>query len=319
MGRLEEEGPRAIVQTREPVNKFPEFVAYIVRRLKVLCPSMGKAKIAQVLCRAGLHLGSTTVQRMLTPKRRPRPVPSAHGRRVTARYPNHVWHCDLTTVPTSLGFWVSWFPWSLPQRWPYCWWIAVVVDHCSRRAMGFAVFEELPTSVEVRTFLGRAIRSAGSAPRHLITDHGTQFTDETFGRWCARRRIRQRFGAVGKYGSIAVVERFIRSMKDECTRKLLVPYQRESVRRELSFYVEWYNGHRPHEWLGSATPDEVYFDRDRASDAPRIEPRPRWPRGSPCSAPQTEVRGFTGQVVELKVGYLSRRTHLPIVELKRAA
>ena len=95
--------------------------------------------------------------------------------------PNHVWHCDLTTVPTSLGFWVSWFPWSLPQRWPYRWWIAVVVDHCSRRAMGFAVFEELPTSVEVRTFLGRSIRSAGAAPPHLITDHGTQFTDEDFG------------------------------------------------------------------------------------------------------------------------------------------
>jgi hypothetical protein len=141
----------------------------------------------------------------------------------------------------------------------------------------------------------------------------------TFGRWCARRRIRQRFRAVGKYGSIAVVERFIRSMKNECTRRLLVPYQRESVRRELALYVEWYNGYRPHEWLGATTPDEVYFDRDRASDAPRIEPRPRWPRGSPCAAPQAEVRGDVGQVVELKVGYLSRRLHLPIVELKPAA
>jgi transposase InsO family protein len=89
--------------------------------------------------------------------------------------------------------------------------------------MGFAVFEQQPSSVEARAFLGRAIRSAGAAPRHLITDHGSQFIDEAFGRWCARRRIRQRFGAVGKYGSIAVVERFLRSMKNECTRRLLVP------------------------------------------------------------------------------------------------
>lgn len=65
MGRLDEEGPRAIVQTSEPVNKFPDFVGYVVRRLKVLCPTMGKAKIAQVLCRAGLHLAPTTVARML--------------------------------------------------------------------------------------------------------------------------------------------------------------------------------------------------------------------------------------------------------------
>jgi len=318
MGRLEEEGPRAIVQTREPVNKFPDFVAYIVRRLKVLCPSMGKTKIAQVLCRAGLHLGSTTVQRMLIPKRRPKPVPSTHGPHVTACHPNHVWHCDLTTVPTSFGFWVSWFPGALPQRWPFCWWVAVVVDHCSRRAMGFAVFEQQPSSVEVRMFLGRAIRSAGAAPEHLITDQGSQFTDDAFGRWYDRRGIRQSFGAVGKYGSIAVVERFIRSMKNECTRRFLVPYQRESMRRELALYLEWYNGHRPHEWLGSATPDEIYFDRARASESPRIELRRHWPRGLPCASPQA-VRGKVGQVVELKLGYLSRRVHLPIVELKRAA
>lgn len=42
MGRLDEEGPRAIVQVGEPVNRFPDFVGYMVRRLKVLCPTMGK-------------------------------------------------------------------------------------------------------------------------------------------------------------------------------------------------------------------------------------------------------------------------------------
>jgi len=108
-------------------------------------------------------------------------------------------------------------------------------------------------------------------------------------------------------------------MKNECTRRLLVPYQRESVRRELALYLEWYNGHRPHEALRSATPDEIYFDRDPASESPRIEPRRRWPRGSPCASPQAAVRGIAGQVVELKLSSLSRRMHLPIVELKRAA
>ena len=134
VARLEEEGPRAIVRLRVPVNKFPDFVAYIVRRLKVLCPSMGKAKIAQVLCRAGLHLGSTSVQRMLQPKPCPRPTPvsSSFPRVATANRPNHIWHSDLSTVPTSLGFWTSWFPFSLPQRWPFCWWIAVAVDQFSR-------------------------------------------------------------------------------------------------------------------------------------------------------------------------------------------
>ena len=39
--RLDDEGPDALVQVREPVNRFPAFVAYLVQRLKVLCPTMG--------------------------------------------------------------------------------------------------------------------------------------------------------------------------------------------------------------------------------------------------------------------------------------
>jgi len=61
MRRIDEKGPDALLQLRIPVNKFPEFVRYLVQRLKVLCPSMGKGKITETLCRAGLHLGVTTV------------------------------------------------------------------------------------------------------------------------------------------------------------------------------------------------------------------------------------------------------------------
>jgi transposase InsO family protein len=69
-------------------------------------------------------------------------------------------------------------------------------------------------------FLGRVIRKAGAAPKYLITDHGKQFAADTIKRWCRRRGIGQRFGAVGKYGSLAVIERLIRTIKDECTRRL---------------------------------------------------------------------------------------------------
>jgi hypothetical protein len=63
--RIDEHGPDALVQLSEPVNRFPDFVRHIVRRLKALCPSMGKARIAKTLARAGLHLAATTVGRVL--------------------------------------------------------------------------------------------------------------------------------------------------------------------------------------------------------------------------------------------------------------
>jgi len=322
MGRLDEEGPDALVRLPEPVNKSPAFLHYLVKRLRVLCPTLGKVKIAQILARAGLHLGPTTVRRMMVDSRPPEPRKDSQAapRMVSARKPNYLWHVDLTTVPTALGFWVSWLPFALPQVWPFCWWLAVAVDHFSRRVMGFTVYRRLPSSAAVRGFLERAFRSAGARPDYFITDQGTQFTEKGFRRWCRRHGIGHRFGALGKYGSLAVIERWIRTIKNECTRRLcIVPYRLGGFEQELALYFSWYNGLRPHSWLKGATPDEIYHRRRPAFRAPRFEPRHRWPRRSPCASPQTLIRGQPGVRIELSVHFLVDRRHLPIVTLKRAA
>jgi transposase InsO family protein len=169
--RVDDEGTNALLQLREPVNKFPDFVRYIVQRLKTLSPSMGKVKIAETLCRAGLHLGVTTVGRILkeAPQSAPgNPAPCTGV--VAAKHPNHVWHVDLTAVPTAVGFWAPWLPFALPQCWPFCWWVAVVIDHYSRRAMGFAICRNNPTSVSIQSFLESAIVNARAAPKYVISD-----------------------------------------------------------------------------------------------------------------------------------------------------
>ena len=92
MKRVDAEGPDALVQLCEPVNKFPDFVRYVVQRLRILSPTMGKVKIAETLARAGLHLSVTTVGRILKEK----PVPASEptqktettGQVVTSKYPN---------------------------------------------------------------------------------------------------------------------------------------------------------------------------------------------------------------------------------------
>ncbi len=148
-----DKGEKALLQLRQPVNRFPDFVRYAVQQLKTLCPTMGKVKIAQTLARAGLHLSPTTVGRML--KEPPHPVAKQQavvtGRVVTAKGPNHVWHLDLTIVPTVSGFWTPWVPFALPQCWPFCWWVTVAIDHYSRRLMSLAVFPIKPDSRTVCT------------------------------------------------------------------------------------------------------------------------------------------------------------------------
>jgi transposase InsO family protein len=323
--RLDEDGPDALLRIPESVNKFPAFVRYIVQRLQALCPLLGKVKIAQILARAGLHLGVTTVGRLRRqpPAPAPAPAPASEpmpsARRVTAKRPNHVWHVDLTTVPTATGFWTSWLPLALPQLWPFAWWLGVVIDHHSRRALGFAVFRKPPTSEQVRQFLGRVMASVAAVPKYLVADSGVQFACAGFKQWCRRRGIRQRRGAVGQHGSIAIAERFILTLKDCCLRILsVVPLRLRAFRREVELFFAWYND-RPHMTLQGATPDEVYFGRRPACRAPRFEPRAARPRGSPCAKPQALVKGQAGVLLSVTVTFVAGRRHLPRVTLRRVA
>jgi hypothetical protein len=48
MRRLDDAGPDALVQTPEPVNRFPELLDHVVRQLKAHWPTCGTRKIAEV-------------------------------------------------------------------------------------------------------------------------------------------------------------------------------------------------------------------------------------------------------------------------------
>jgi transposase len=163
MKRLEDKGPDALVQLPgEPSNKFPQLVRKLVKDLKACCPTLGKVKLAQILARAGLHLAASTVGRMLKenggqsvqapPKDESPAGGQGDGPVVTAKRRNHVWHVDLTVVPTGPGLYCPWLPQALPQRWPFVYWVAVVVDHFSRRVMGCTALTRQPTSIDVRAF-----------------------------------------------------------------------------------------------------------------------------------------------------------------------
>ena len=186
----------------------------------------------------------------------------------------------------------------------------MAVDQVSRTLVGFAIFDHSPSSDQIQIFLDRAIRASRSTPKYVITDKGTQFWCRSFKRWCNRRDIRPRYGRIGEPASIAIVERFIRSMKQECTRCVLVPLSLAAMRREVRLYEIWYNTLRPHMALVGKTPREVYAGR--AARWRRFEPRTKWPH-------RPRRRSAGGDKVRLEVSYLEGRKHLPVIELRRAA
>ncbi len=104
---------------------------------------------------------------------------------------------------------------------------------------------------------------------------------------------------MGKHGSIAVIERFIRSLKDECARRIVIPLNIGEMRTEIYLYAVWYNMCRPHQGLNGLTPNQRYRGISRA--------------------PPLNLKEQKDMKLELHVSYLEGRQHLPIVELKQAA
>ena len=185
--------------------------------------------------------------------------------------------------------------------------------------MGFAVFKCRPTSEEVTAALDRIIGTLQARPKHLIVDQGPEFKCQHFEDvWCQAQNILPRFGAVGRHGSIAVVERFHRTAK-EMLRRIVIPEDPSHFERELQCIVDWYNEHRPHMTFSGKTPNEVYFSRSPANEQPRIEPRRNWPRGSPCAKPQVGMDGAPGDRVIIEIDCHEGRRHLPIVRARHAA
>ena len=238
------------------------------------------------------------------------------ARTVTARYPHHLWHIDLTLLPTVPGYSTPWQPGSLPQCWPVCFWLVVVLDHFSRSVVAWKLCYQQPSAQALCQLLDQARDAVGCAPKHIVSDQGPQFRDEYRG-WCDDNDVLPRFGAVGQSGSIAVLERFFRSLKGEMLRRLpVVPRRFAAMHREVTAYTHWDNQHRPHRALGGRTPAEVRDGGVAASEQPRWETRARYPlaRGG-----HTRLARRVKGKLELVVERVEGRDHLPVVSLREAA
>jgi putative transposase len=193
----------------------------------------------------------------------------------------------------------------------------VVIDHYSRRIMGFDVFEQNPTANQIALSMKRICDNNNVKPKYFISDQGTQFTSTEFRQWCTENNIKQRFGAIGKHGSIAVTERVILTYKDGCTRQIVVPILKDDIIHETKLFFDWYNEHRPHTTLNGKTPNEVYYHRHAANAKPRIETRPKVKYSTPCTKPRMCIGGKAGTKIKLRLEFLEGRLYLPIIHIER--
>lgn len=125
-----------------------------------------------------------------------------------------------------------------------------------------------------------------------------------FRRRLRRLGVKQRFGAVGKKGSIALIEHLWRTLKDTLGLRLLKPLVAEDLTEKIELGLIHYAHFRPHQALGGATPAEIYFGRTPAYLSSVPPPRGR-PREGPAASP-------------FQVEYLDSEQRLPLLVMNAA-
>jgi len=135
--------------------------------------------------------------------------------------------------------------------------LAVVFDAFSRAPVSARLFLREPSGRQAARLLRRAVQSLNPL-RHLGTDRGAQFTSQVSRRTVKTLAIRHRYGAIGRTGSIALIERFFRTLKTTARLRSRPALLRADLEQRLVLVFAYYLWQRPHQSLGGATPGEVY-------------------------------------------------------------
>lgn len=176
--------------------------------------------------------------------------------------------------------------------------LLAVYDAFSRMPLAASLFEREPSSDEATAVLSQTFSRFGW-PRHVVTDHGSQFTASTFACSLAVLRITHRLGAVGKSGSIALIERFWRTIKAPFATVLSRPLTIEDTEQRLGHALVYYAYFRPHSALDGATPAEVFFGEEPAHLRAVHPPRGR--------------RAESGPSCPFRIGFLDPEARFPIL------
>jgi putative transposase len=197
----------------------------------------GRKRIARLMAVAGLA-GVSRRKRMTTTSRGDgRPAPDLVERNFTAEKPNLLWVADITYVPTGAGFL----------------YLAVVLDACSRRIVGWSMATSLATRLVLDALnMALAARRPGNVIHH--SDQGSQYTSIAFGQRCREAGVRPSMGSVGDAYDNAMCESFFATLECELLDRHRFKTQAEARMAIFAFIEGFYNRCRRHSSIGYLSP-----------------------------------------------------------------
>ena len=223
----------------------------------------GSPRLAVALRRAGESCGRHRVARLMTreglrarQKRRFRPR-TTDSRHLCPIAPNHlaertepptrpgeVWQADITYVATREG-------------WLY---VAGVLDACSRKIVGWAADDTMPTGLVVRAF-ERAVQTHRPASGLLHhSDRGSQYASDAYRELLRSHGVIPSMSRAGNCYDNAKMESFWATLKTELIDGQVYATRAEAKSAIFAYIEVFYNRVRLHGALGFYSP--VDFERN---------------------------------------------------------
>ncbi len=204
---------------------------------------VGRKRVARLMRQAGIVGVSRRGRRRRLPASSgpaAPPAPDLVRRRFQADQPDQLWLADITYVPT----WEGWL------------FLAVVMDVCSRRIVGWSMREDLGSELVVDA-LGMAVarrRPNGQVIHH--SDRGSQYASLAFGRTLRESGLAASMGSKGDPYDNAMCESVVSTIKEELLKRRSWRSRDEARLAVFSYIETFYNPRRRHSSLDYLSPDE---------------------------------------------------------------
>ncbi len=159
-------------------------------------------------------------------------------RNFTAPAPDQLWVADITYLRTWEGFL----------------YLAVVIDACTRKVVGWAMADHLRTEL-VLDAVGMALFGRKPAPGLVHhSDRGSQYTSYEFGKTLRSSGLLASMGRVGSAFDNAMAESFFATLKAELVYRRAWPTRHELEMEVFSYIEGFYNPRRRHSRLDNLSP-----------------------------------------------------------------
>jgi putative transposase len=207
---------------------------------------VGRKRVARLMSMAGLAGVSRRKFVHTTVKGSGRQAPDLVDRNFTAERPNLLWVADITYIPTWAGFL----------------YLAVVLDACSRRIVGWSMATTLATRLVLDALnMALAMRRPKGVIHH--SDQGSQYASIEFGHRCREAGVRPSMGSVGDAYDNAMCESFFATLECELLDRRRFKTQAEARIAVFEFIEGFYNPRRRHSSIGYLSP--IDYERHAAN------------------------------------------------------